>query len=99
MPRIIDAVVTPGPTNRGTPQPSVPHFFILKKYHNTELVFDPRNPCVEESNFELKDCTSSEFSHIQGTEELPPNIPKPSGLGFIVITKSNSDHTYDTLTR
>ena len=34
-------------------------FAYLKKYHNTKLVFDPSDPCVEESNFELKYWTSS----------------------------------------
>jgi hypothetical protein len=40
-------------------------FAYLKKYHNTELVFDQSDPCVEESDFELQDWTSSEFGHVQ----------------------------------
>jgi len=52
-------------------------FAYLKKYHNTEIVYDPTDPCIDESAFELKDWTSSEFEHIQGKEELPPNMPKP----------------------
>jgi hypothetical protein len=51
-------------------------FAYLKKYHNTELVFDPSGPCMDESDFELQDWTSSEFGHIQGNEELPPNMPQ-----------------------
>jgi hypothetical protein len=51
------------------------HIFVyLKKYHNTELVFDPSDPVFEEADFEKKDWSSSEFGHVQGTEELPPNI-------------------------
>jgi hypothetical protein len=51
-------------------------FAYLKKHHNAELVFDPSDPCVDEASFELKDWTPSEFGHVQGTEELPPNMPQ-----------------------
>ena len=52
-------------------------FAYLKKYHNTKMVYDPSDPCINESTFELKDWTSSEFGHLQGKEELPPNMPEP----------------------
>ena len=39
-------------------------FAYLKKYHNTKMVYEPRNPVVEESDFEQKDWTSSEFGHV-----------------------------------
>jgi hypothetical protein len=74
-------------------------FAYLKKYHNTELVFDPSDPCVDESDFELKDWTSSEFGHVQGKEELPPNMPQPRGLGFVMRAKADADHAGDTITR
>jgi hypothetical protein len=74
-------------------------FAYLRKYHNTELVFDPSDPCVEESDFELKDWTLSEFGHLQGDEELPPNMPQPRGLGFIMSAKVDADHASDTVTR
>jgi hypothetical protein len=74
-------------------------FAYLRKYHNTELVFHPSDPCVEESDFELKDWTSREFGHLQGDEELPPNMPQPRGLGFIMSAKVDADHASDTVTR
>ena len=37
------------------------------------------NLCIDESAFELKDWTSSEFGHLQGKEELPLNMPEPRG--------------------
>ena len=55
--------------------------------------------CVKESYFELEDWTSSEFNNLQGNDELPPNMPQPRGLGFIISAKVYSDHAYDTLTR
>ena len=39
-------------------------FAYLKKYHNTEMVFDPSDPMVDESDFERRDWTSSEFGHV-----------------------------------
>jgi hypothetical protein len=74
-------------------------FSYLKKYHNSELVFDPSDPCVEESDFEQEDWTSSEFGHLQGKEELPPNMPEPRGTGFVVRAKVDADHAGDTVTR
>jgi hypothetical protein len=59
-------------------------FAYLRKYHNTELVYDPSDPCVDDAGFELKDWTSSDFGHLQGDEELPSNTcPNPVGLGLL----------------
>jgi hypothetical protein len=74
-------------------------FAYLKKYHNTEMVYDPSDPCVDESAFELRDWTSSEFGHLQGKEELPPNMPEPRGQGFVINAKVDADHASDTVTR
>ena len=74
-------------------------FAYLKKYHNTEMVFDPSDLVVDESNFERKDWTSSEFGHVEGKEELPPNMPEPRGLGFVMRGKVDADHAGDTVTR
>jgi hypothetical protein len=74
-------------------------FGYLKKYHNTELVFDPIDPCVDESDFEKKDWTSSEFGHVEGTKELPPNMPEPRGIGFTIRAKVDADHACYTVTR
>ena len=74
-------------------------FAYLKKYHNTEMVFDPTDPTIEEANFELRDWTSSEFGHLQGKEELPPNMPEPRGFGFVMRAKVDADHASDTTTR
>jgi hypothetical protein len=76
------------------------HIFAhLRKYHNSELVCDPSDPCVDDIGFELQDWTSSEFGHLQGNEELPPNMPQPRGLGFTMSAKVDADHAADTVTR
>jgi hypothetical protein len=52
------------------------HIFAhLKTYHNTEAVYDPSDPVIDEARFDAKDWVSSEFGHLNGVEELPPNMP------------------------
>ena len=74
-------------------------FGYLKKYHNAELVFDPSDPTINEQDFEKKDWTSSEFGHVKGREELPPNMPEPRGMGFTIVAKVDADHASNTVTR
>ena len=74
-------------------------FAYLKKYHNTELVYDPSDPVVDMLQFQRRDWTASEFGHIEGREELPPNMPEPWGVGFIMRAKVDADHATDTMTR
>ena len=73
-------------------------FAYLKKYHNSEIVFDPSDPVIDESKFERQDWASSEFgSDIK--EELPKNIPEPCGMGFVMRAMVDADHAADTTTR
>ena len=74
-------------------------FAYLKNYHNTELVYDPSDPVVDMLQFQRHDWTASEFGHIEGWEELPPNMPEPWGVGFIMRAKVDADHAADTMTR
>lgn len=74
-------------------------FAYLKKYHNTEMVFDPSDPVIDQDQFEPRDWSSSEFGHVEGKEELPPKMPEPRGRGFIMRAKVDADHASDTVTR
>ena len=74
-------------------------FSYLKYFHNTKLVYDPSDPVVDMSQFERRDWTSSEFGHIDGKGDLPPNMPQPQGLGFIMTAKVNADHASSTVTK
>ena len=47
-------------------------FAYLKRHHNAEMVFDPSDPVVDESQFEERDWTTTAFGHVQGKEQLPP---------------------------
>ena len=73
-------------------------FAYLRKYHNTELVYDPSDLVVEHDVFEQRDWTSSEFGIVQGKEEIPSTMPEPRGLGFIMHAKVDADHASDTIT-
>ena len=74
-------------------------FVYLKKYHTTKLVYDPSDPVVDIEKFERQDWASSELGHVEGNEELPPKMPEPRGMGFIIWVKVNADHTSDMVTR
>jgi hypothetical protein len=74
-------------------------FAYLKKYHNTEMVFDPNNPVIDKADFERKDWTSSEFGHVSGEEEKPANMTQPRGFSFTLRAKVDADHAGDTVTR
>ena len=68
-------------------------FSYLGKFHNTELVFDPSDPDIDQ------DWISSDFGHVIDKRELPPNMPQPRGLGFTVSVKVDADHAANTITR
>ena len=74
-------------------------FAYLKKYHNTELVYDPSDPVVDENDFERRDWASSEFGHVEGKEEFPANMPEPRGHSFIMRANVDADHASDTVSR
>ena len=74
-------------------------FAYLKKYHNTELVYDPSDPVVDENDFKRRDWASSEFGHVEGKEEFSAKMPEPRGHGFIMRAKVDADHSSDTVSR
>ena len=73
-------------------------FDYLRKYHNSETVFDPSDPVVDERQSKEKYWTTSEFgSHTE--EELPANLPIPRGFGFVMRAYVDADHSGDYITR
>jgi len=76
-------------------------FGYLKKYHNTELVFDPSDPVINMQDFERQDWSSSEFGHLESKspKEVHPKMPRPRGAGFTIRGKVDADHASDTVTR
>ena len=63
------------------------------------MVLDPSDPVIDESKYQRRDWTSSEFGHLPAQRQVPPNMPEPRGLGFTVKAKVDADHATDTVTR
>mmetsp|Transcript_12714 Transcript_12714/g.18116 ORF Transcript_12714/g.18116 Transcript_12714/m.18116 type:complete len:403 (+) Transcript_12714:1096-2304(+) len=66
-------------------------FGYLKSYHNSEMVFDPSLPNIDEHDFGIEDWGHSVYNGAK--ETLPPNAPEPKGDGFIIRQFVDSDHT------
>jgi hypothetical protein len=54
---------------------------------------------IDEARFDAKDWASSKFGHLDGVEELPPNMPEPRGQDFVISAKVHADHASDSVTR
>ena len=73
-------------------------FAYLKRNHNSEMVFDPSDPVIDESLFSRRDWTASEFC-LSMSEELPTNMPQPRGMEFVIRSYIDADHAGDSITR
>ena len=62
------------------------------------MVFNPSDSVINQSKFQRRDWTSRELGHVEGKQELTPNIPQPRGLGFTFKVKANTYYTGDTMT-
>ena len=57
-------------------------FAYLKKYHNTELVYDQSDPVVDMLKFQRRDWTASEFGHIEGERNCHPTCQNHGEWGL-----------------
>ena len=73
-------------------------FAYLKRNHNSEMIFDPSDLDIDQSLFDRKDWTASEFG-LTLEEVLPPNMPTPRGMGFVMRAFVDADHAGDSITR
>ena len=72
-------------------------FAFLKKKHNTEMVFDPSIPDVDERQFEKEDWSNTVYGEC--VEDVPPGRPESRGFGFTIRAYVDSDHAGDSITR
>jgi len=61
---------------------SISFFSYLGNKHNARIIFDPRYPNLDYSNFEKRDW-SSFYGEVK--EEIPVNIPTAHGNEFIIL--------------
>ena len=73
-------------------------FAYLKKYHNTEMVLDSSYPEIDQNQFDRKDWSHTIYGDSLN-EDLPPNMPEPLVLGFVLNIYVDSDHAGNTITR
>ena len=73
-------------------------FAYLKRNHNSEMIFDPSDPIIDESLFDREDWTASEFG-LSLEEVLPKNMPQTCGMGFVMRSYVDADHAGDSITR
>ena len=74
-------------------------FSHLRKCHNPEMIFDPSDPVIDESKYQQRGWTSSEFGNGEVKQELPCNIPQSIGIGVTVRLKVNAEYPGDIVTR
>ena len=76
-------------------------FAYLKRYHNTEMVFDPSEPIIEHERFPKEDWSYSVYATGEGdlSEPVPSDAPEQRGKGFVMRLFVDSDHAGDAVTR
>ena len=72
-------------------------FAYLRIKHNTKLVFDLSEPDIDESQFPCEYWSDSAYEEF--SEDIPPNMQKPRGIGFTMWTFVYSDHADELTTR
>ena len=72
-------------------------FSCLKHHHNTEMVFDPSDPDIDESQFPADDWTHTLY--YESKRPVPRNRPEERGFGFKIRAFVDSDHAGNDITR
>ena len=72
-------------------------FHYLKRNHNSDMVFYPSDPVIDEYTFNRKYCAAYEFG-LSLDEEMPTNMPQPHGMGFVMRAYVDADHAGDSIT-
>ena len=71
-------------------------FGYLDKHADSTLVFDDKEPRIDESVFEQVDWSDMPYDR---EEELPPNMPEPLGNSITISAFVDADHAGNLLTR
>ena len=76
-------------------------FAYLKKHMNLEIVFDPTTPEVDMDILQNKDWSFSvdSSSREEFKDELPPRMPEPLGLPFVMRVYVDADHAWESVAR
>ena len=72
-------------------------FAFLKNKHNSEMVFDPSEPDIDETQFSGETWTDTVYGDC--SKDIPPNAPACQGFGFKICAFVDFDHAGDSVTR
>ena len=76
-------------------------FVYLKRYTNSKIVFEPTVPEIDMNSFQKQNWTYFVYCSpgVDLKEEVPPNMPEPLGLPFVMQFFVDADHAVKTVTR
>ena len=66
MHRVFNDIISYGFDTRGTPFTGISYVFIPQEEQKADMVYDTIDPSIGEADFDSKECTQSEFGHLQG---------------------------------
>ena len=69
----------------------------LRNYHNSNVIFDIRDPVIDEVYPKRKYWALSD-SYVTINKSFQNNIPEPRSIGFRMRSKFYEDHVSDTVT-
>ena len=72
-------------------------FGYLKSKHNAAMFFDPTVPNIDRSQFPRQEWGHTTYAGMK--EQLPSNMKKSRGFGFVMSAYVDSDHAGDYVTR
>ena len=73
-------------------------FAYLKRNQNSEMIFDPSDPIIDEYLFNRKGWMESEFG-LSLEELLPKNMPQTRGMGFVMRSYVDANNAGESITR
>ena len=76
-------------------------FAYLKRHHNTETIYDPSEPVIDQTEFLREDWSDSIYATGGAvlTEPIPSDAPEARGDGFVMRLFVDADHAGDCVTR
>ena len=76
-------------------------FAYLKRHHNTETIYDPSEPVIDQTEFPREDWSDSVYATGGAvlTEPIPSDAPEARGDGFVMRLFVDADHAGDCITR
>ena len=66
-------------------------FAYINKHHNSEIIFYPSDPVIDETLFDHRDWSTLEFE-ITTKDQMPGNMTEARGFGFVMHAFVDADN-------